>query len=80
MKEAICIEDTNESLQQHIEHEVLHNHQFVDANARNNFKHEEVTVPVIKCTCRHNHCRIRNAMTNDDLTEKECPYCNAIET
>ena len=35
---------------------------------------------VIKCAHGCNHYGIRNAMTNDDLTEKECPRCNAIET
>ena len=68
------------SLKEQIEEKFPHNYDIIDLEARNAFKCKEVTAAVLKCACGCNHYGIRNALINDNLTEKECPRCNAIET
>ena len=68
------------SLKEQIEEKFPHNYDIIDLEARNAFKCKEVTAVVLKCACGCNHCKIRNALINNNLTEKEYPHCNAIET
>ena len=80
VKEAMRIEDAKMSLKSYIEDKFQHNHHVIDFEVRNAFKCKEVTVPVLKCAYGCNYYGIRNALINDDLIEKECLRCNAIET
>ena len=83
IKEAMRIEDAKNSLKEYLKDKFKHNmnhYQFIDLEARNAFKNKEVTASVIKCAHGFNHYGVRNAMINNNLTEKECPRCNAIET
>ena len=79
IKEAIRITDTTESIEEYILNKCKCNYEFIDTNGRDVFQNEKMTLSMIACLHGFNHCRVRDAIINNYLTEIECPRCSETE-
>ena len=80
VKEAIRNRDADIKLREYASEKFKHNIEFIDLEAREAFKSNEVTPSIIKCVHGYNQYGVRDAMINGRLTDMECPRCNEIET
>ena len=80
IKEAIRKRDAEMIFKDYTEDKFGHNIDIVDIEARNSFKHNEITPSVIKCAHGHNHYGLRDALINGKIVGMECPRCGIDET
>ena len=57
-----------------------HKTESVDVKARSVFKINKITTPMIKCAHGRNHYGEIDRLTNDDVTNQECPRCDETES
>ena len=80
IKEVIRIVDAREKEKEHALKKHGCKKEFVDMEARNDFKIGKVTTSMIKCAHGHNHYGLREAMINNNMVEATCPRCEKVET
>ena len=54
IKQAISIKDLNRSIKEYIKHKFKHNQDFIDIEARDAFKNDQVTPSIIKYSYGYN--------------------------
>jgi len=72
VKEAIRIEDANESLREYVKEKYKYNAYFIDLKARDTFSNKKVTVSMIICSYGFNYYRVRDTGINKNLKGDKC--------
>ena len=72
--------NARENKRKHAKKKLRCKKDFIDLEARNSFKLKKVVTSMIKCSTRHNHYGLRDAMINNDMVEATCLQCNCMET
>ena len=80
VQEVIRIIDSKDAEKKYAKKKLGYKHEFVDYEARNAFKVNEVTPSMIKCAYGFNHYGVREAMFNENMVDDRCPRCEAVET
>jgi len=80
VKEAIRKRDAEMIFEEYVRKKFRQNADFIDLEARNSFKHKDITPSVIKCMHGYNHYGVRDALINGKTTGIDCPRCNHDET
>ena len=80
VKEMLRVIDSKEEERKQAKKKLEYKVNFVDLEARNSFRANNVTTSIIKCAYGFNHYGLRHSMINDNLIEENCPRCNQVET
>ena len=80
MKEMIRTIDAENSEENYVKVKFGLESEFIDVKARSTFKLNKTTTSTTKRAHGHNQCGEREAMTNEAITNKECPRCDEIES
>ena len=67
-------------MDKHVKEKHKYDTNFIDKKVREVLHNNRVTASVIAYLHSFNHCRVRDAITNKNLKENECPWCSLLET
>ena len=80
IQETLRIIDAKNNEKKYGDHKLGYKYNFVDTEARNVFKTQNVTTSMIKCAHGFNHFGLRDSLINNKMAEEYCPRCDMIET
>ena len=80
IKEVIRISYAGEKKEEYAKNKCGYRKDFIDMEVKNVFATGKATTPMIKCSRGFNHCRLWEAMINNNMVEAMRPRCEEVET